>query len=284
MEHTGLVHNVPYTIYYDEENLENLWYKDLVREFRVLTPDEVQGGTKGGVAFRTITVNPEEYLPWLKSELLANGVTFVRKKLQSVEEAAEIAGIDGLIVNATGLGAKSLIGVEDNSVFPIRGQTIVVHAPEFKECMAIGRSISSGVTGAGGTVTYIIPRPSPHGHVLLGGTYQKNNWDLSVDFETAKTIWECCTEFIPILKAESTQVVSHNVGLRPARENGPRIELEWMDLPLRRDFMHGHGRGIARKYPVVHCYGFGGAGYQGSWGAAEEAVDLLESALQNARS
>lgn len=279
MEHTGLVHIAPYTIYYDTDNLEDLWYKDLVREFRVLSTEEVGGKTKAGVYFKTITVNPVKYLPWLKSEVEVQGVKFVRQKLQSIEEAADIAGKTGLVVNATGLGAKSLIGVEDNAVFPIRGQTMVIHAPDYKECMSIAQSATTGVVSPDGTATYIIPRPSPHGHVLLGGTYQKHNWDLSVNFDTAKAIWEQCTEIVPALKTASTKVVSHNVGLRPAREGGPRIELEWVQLPLKREFMHGHGQGAERECPVVHCYGFGGTGYQGSWGAAEEAVDLIQSAF-----
>lgn len=41
-----------------------------------------------------------------------------------------------IVINATGLGARSLIGVEDNDVLPIRGQTVAVWAPHFKKTMS----------------------------------------------------------------------------------------------------------------------------------------------------
>lgn len=65
-------------------------------------------------------------------------------------------------------------------------------------------------------------------------------------------------KFMPALKSDNTKIVSHNVGLRPAREGGPRMELETVAFPLTRDFLHGNARGMeARKIPVVHAYGFG---------------------------
>lgn len=77
-----------------------------------------------------LSVNPLVYLPWMKTQLEERGVTFIRKKLRSIEEAAELAGPNGVLVNATGLGARSLIGVEDIKVFPKRGQTILVENSE----------------------------------------------------------------------------------------------------------------------------------------------------------
>lgn len=116
-----------------------------------MDPSEVPSGAQGGVRFTTISVNPEVYLPWLKAELRARGVSFIRKRVQSLNEAAAFAGANGILVNATALGkphcvcaicimrltrvlgARSLIGVEDTNVFPIRGQVIIVDAPGVKE-------------------------------------------------------------------------------------------------------------------------------------------------------
>jgi len=39
------------------------------------------------------------------------------------------------VVNATGLGSKSLIGVEDDKVFPARGQVVLVDAPGVRKCV-----------------------------------------------------------------------------------------------------------------------------------------------------
>lgn len=80
----------------------------------------------------------------------------------------------------------------------------------------------------------------------------------------AKTIMQRCCDLCPELgKPEDLQVISHNVGLRPARRGGTRVELErWAD-----------------GTPVVHNYGHAGAGYQSSWGTAEKAVELVRKAV-----
>ena len=110
-----------------------------------------------------------------------------------------------------------------------------------------------------GDTAYMIPRPAPHGHVLLGGTYQEDNWDTSIDFNVAKRIWKRATELVPDLNTEKTKIISHNVGLRPARKGGPRIELEWLKLPVVSEFLHGHAKPgqVERRFPIIHAYGFG---------------------------
>lgn len=66
--------------------------------------DEVPHPFKGGVAFSTITVNPQKYLPWLKADLTSKGVEFVRKQIHNIDDAADLAGPGGIVFNATGLG------------------------------------------------------------------------------------------------------------------------------------------------------------------------------------
>lgn len=142
----------------------------------------------------------------------------------------------------------------------------------------------------------MIPRPAPEGHVLIGGTFQEDNWDLSVDFDTARNIWNRCLELEPALSNEETKILGHNVGLRPARRGGPRIEAEWFKLPLESEFLPLPDPSVEKyNFLVIHAYGFGyvvwsrrrllrvteytlssPAGYQGSWGAAEEVASILE--------
>ena len=61
-------------------------------------------GAQSGIAFTTVSLNPQLYLPWLKDELVARGVNFIRKRVYSIGEAAEIAGTNGVVINATALG------------------------------------------------------------------------------------------------------------------------------------------------------------------------------------
>ncbi|KAJ3481578.1 hypothetical protein NLI96_g7568 [Meripilus lineatus] len=260
----GLTCNVPSRIYFTKEvDVKTIWYKNLVRNFRVLSPEEVPCPFKGGISYSTITVNPQKYLPWLKADLTSRGVLFVRQQIHNIDDAAELAGPNGIVFNATGLGARSLIGVEDPKVYPVRGQTITVLAPDVKQCVAWPVLESPAPNG---DTAYMIPRPAPHGHVLLGGTYQEDNWDTSIDFNIARRIWKRATELVPALNTEKTKIISHNVGLRPARKGGPRIELEWLKLPVVKQSLED----IRLKTST-----YSGSGYQCSWGAAEEAVELL---------
>lgn len=110
-------------------------------------------------------------------------------------------------------------------------------------------------------MTYIIPRPGPDGTVLLGGTFQPHNWDTSYDEKTAQEIFSRCAALAPsLLDKQKTRILSHNVGLRPAREGGPRVEVEWIELPLESDLAPRAEGSISQarsKIKVVHAYGFG---------------------------
>lgn len=77
-----------------------------------------------------------------------------------------------------------------------------------------------------------------------------------------KNLLEAGKELAPELLNEKGEfkVVSVQVGLRPMRKGGPRVEMEV--LP----------DGAA----VVHEYGHGGAGYQNSIGSAKEVLRLLQ--------
>lgn len=55
------------------------------------------------------------------------------------------------------------------------------------------------------------------------------------------------------------EIVGHNVGIRPARATGLRVE---------KEVMNGE--------KVVHAYGVAGGGYVFSFGAARAARDLVD--------
>ena len=81
-------------------------YGSCAEQFRAIPPEELPPGAVCGVAFTTVSLNPQIYLPWLYAELKARGVHFIRRKLDSIGEAAEVAGPGGVVVNATALGTK----------------------------------------------------------------------------------------------------------------------------------------------------------------------------------
>lgn len=103
--------------------------------------------------------------------------------------------------------------------------------------------------------------------MILGGTFQKNRWDTQPEKDTAERILKEAYELCPDLSQgrgwEEIKVVSHNVGLRPVREGGMRLELE------RRALGGKEGLGLVpesgrvkgeKEVGVVHAYGIGPAG------------------------
>ena len=202
------------------------------------------------------------YTHWLWQQCLALGVSRERRTLSSLHEATTAQ--TAVIVNATGLGAKTLTDVRDEAVEPIRGQVVLVRAP------GITTSVMDGPrTGEPTRSTYVIPRPNSGGQVICGGCYQVGSTDRTVDPALANDILERCLEHMPELRTlplpgiKGIDVIRHCVGFRPSRRGGPRLEREWTE------------GGVA----VVHAYGIGPAGFQASWGMAKGAADLVGEAL-----
>ena len=213
-------------------------------------------------------INTAIYLPWLVSQCLKNGVVFKRAIFNHICDAA-MEGVHhsgkpaDLVVNCTGLSASKIGGVEDKSVVPARGQTVLVRN------QADAMYGLSGTDDGGDEVCYIMTRAAGGG-TILGGCYQKGNWESQPDPSLAIRIMKRAVDICPALTdgkgIEHLDVIRHGVGLRPVREEGTRIEREYI-------------KGV----PVVHLYGQGGAGYQSSYGCAQEAVKLVDGAFQPAR-
>ena len=69
-----------------------------------------------------------------------------------------------IVFNCSGNASKTLKGVEDVKCFPTRGQVILARAPRVRtNIMRHGKDYE----------TYVIPRPSSNGNVILGGYMQK---------------------------------------------------------------------------------------------------------------
>lgn len=164
-----------------------------------------------------------------------------------------------LVVNCTGLSASKLGGVNDKTVVPARGQIVIVRNDA-------GKMIDvSGTDDGDEEACYVMTRAAGGG-TIIGGSYQKGNWESQVDPSLAVRIMQRAVKVCPALTQgrgiEHLDIIRHGVGLRPVREGGTRIEKERVN-------------GVW----VVHNYGAGGAGYQSSYGCAGAAVELIEEAL-----
>ncbi|KAM0750306.1 nucleotide-binding domain-containing protein [Meredithblackwellia eburnea MCA 4105] len=239
----------------NEEDLLNHWFKDVVTSYEVLPPSACPPNTVG-VKFESVSVNSPVYIQWLAAELKKLNVLIERRQVRSLDDAFLAFGGVSVVINATGLGAKSLEGVMDQAVEPIRGQTVLIRS-NVKDCIMD----DSGKGSADAQSAYIIPRPG--GEVICGGCFGVGDWDTSVDFDLAKKILERCYKLNPAISngggVEGIKILRHNVGLRPSRRGGPRVEAEKV-----------------KQGTVVHAYGIGPAGYQTSWGIGKNVSELVE--------
>lgn len=133
-------------------------------QHKPLASDSLIANAKTGISFTTLTIDTPAYCNYLMSRFIAKGGKVVRGAVQHINQILEggphvftpgrarRSPIDGLVV-CPGLGARTLGGVEDENVFPVRGQIVLLRAPWIK----FGRTASHG---ASGLWTYVIPRRS----------------------------------------------------------------------------------------------------------------------------
>jgi D-amino-acid oxidase len=107
-----------------------------------------------GVGFTSVCVNTAIYLPWLLGQCLKNGVICKRGIAKHVSDAADMhsTGKAAIVINCTGLMSSKLGGVEDEKVYPARGQVVVVRNDPGV------MSTTSGTDDGADEATYIMAR------------------------------------------------------------------------------------------------------------------------------
>ena len=210
------------------------WWAAAVPKLGRVAPADLPPGYADGYAFAAPVVHMPVYLRWLTDELAAAGVRLRRRALADLDPARRAADV---VVNATGLGARSLVG--DGDLIGLRGQVVRVADP--------GLTRWTLDEGHPAGMVYVVPRGTD---VVCGGTDDVAE-DGEPDPKTAEAILERCLEVVPELA--DMPVLGHGVGIRPVR-TAVRVE---------------------REDGVVHCYGHGGAGLTLSWGCADEVVRLV---------
>ena len=215
------------------------WWAAAVPKLGRVAPAALPPGYADGYDFAAPVVHMPVYLRWLVDELAAAGVRLRHRELADLDPARQVAD---LVVNATGLGARSLVG--DRELTGVRGQVVRVADP--------GLTRWTLDEGHPAGMVYVVPRGTD---VVCGGTD-----DIAADGDaagepdpkTAEAILERCREVVPELV--DAPVLGHAVGIRPVR-TVVRVE---------------------RDDGVLHCYGHGGAGVTLSWGCADDVVRLVE--------
>lgn len=262
-------------------------HMSLASQYQPLPSSALPNGTAFGCTLTTYDIVVPEYLPKLYQLFLSLGGKSVCAKASSISDAlalvqksaplngATAPSLPSVVVVSPGLGAREL--VDDSAVHPVRGQTVLVRAPWCTTAKSTASKwpAMSRVTEADFRDMYILPRGD--GNFIVGGTRLVDDWDTAPRPQTTLDILSRALDFMPALarptegggaaQASNVDVVGVNVGLRPARRGGVRLEA---------------GEAVGGT-AVVYSYGYGGFGYQCSWGAAFEARDLVDDALHRPR-
>lgn len=146
-----------------------------------------------------------------------------------------------VVVNCAGVGAREL--ARDDAVTPIRGQ--VAYAKPIPGARFVADEDGPNA------LAYVLPRRDV---TVLGGTAEEGEWSRDPDPAEIERIIARCAAIEP--RVAGVEIVGSAAGLRPGR---PEVRLE-------------------REGRVVHNYGHGGGGFTLSWGCAQEAADLVDTA------
>jgi len=220
--------------YFRESQPDPSW-KDFVDNFQ-RTNDDLPSDYVEAFSFVTPVIEMPIYLGWLMHRYTFLGGKSVMKTISSLDD---VLSVSDTVINCTGLSSGKLL--DDDQVYPVRGQIIRVKAPLTE--MHLDQHIE--------TLAYIVPRSND---VVLGGVAQQDNWSLDQDAGDHDFILDKCRKIIP--KLGGAEVIEDLVGLRPGRT----------EVRLEREENNG-------KF-LIHNYGHGGSGVTLSWGCADEVVEL----------
>ena len=216
-------------------------WMNLLPDLEILPEDELPPGFVTGWRYTAPVITMAVYLEYLRTRLERADVKIDVNPITSLTEVTEDPHGAPVIVNCTGVAARTL--VPDPAVHPIRGQVVVIANPGIEE-FTIDHS------GGPPAVTYLFPHQDT---VLLGGTMDDGDGDTEPRPEVAEHIIAGCARIEP--KVGQAPVLGHRVGLRPAR---PEVRLEAEPLDGGRVLWHN--------------YGHGGAGVTLSWACAREVA------------
>ena len=211
------------------------------RFFRRIPPGDLRPGLQDGYLMDVPMVAPPLYLQNLYDQFAAAGGIISIRTVETLDELIDAAR---LLVNCSGVGAKEL--ASDEAVYPIRGQTLLLEAPE----IAVGYMDND-------PVDHIFPRGDG---VLVGGIKIPGDWNLEIDERVTADIIDRCSQIEPTVA--DARILRQFTGLRPGRHQ-VRLELER----------------LSSDCSVIHNYGHAGVGYTLSWGCAEEVLSLAQAEL-----
>lgn len=233
-------------------------YSEGLENFEIINKRDLPENVKFGATYDAWCLNSPLYLQFLERRLkMFYNVAFKHTNLVSLKQISQI--YQGCtIINCSGMGL-SYNGGYDPNCYPVRGQTLLVRAP--KNCVYRNMTVTYRLSDD--KYSFVIPRPLDGG-IIVGGTRQPENLDATPSMsDTEELISNAMKRFPELITYQNgnpiLDIKKINVGFRPMRKGGVRLERECFD-----------------NVQIIHCYGFGSSGFEMSWGAAQLVLQLLQ--------
>lgn len=150
--------------------------RDVLPEMHDLPPSENPFPYPWVRQFDTMLIEPNTYLPAVMQDFLIAGG---RIEVHEIRNLADLQTLpQNVIVNCTGLGAKTLFG--DEELTPVKGQlTFLLPQPEI-DYITLAEDL------------YMFPRSDG---ILLGGTHEPGVWSLEPNLEAKRRIVAAHAQF-----------------------------------------------------------------------------------------
>jgi D-amino-acid oxidase len=156
--------------------------RDLYPELRDLQPKEHPFASRYVRQFDTMLIEPPKYLNAMLRDVQIAGGRVVVRELKTRRDIAALS--EPVVINCTGLGSRELMG--DEQLIPIKGQlTVLLPQPEIDYTVLEDHY-------------YMFPRRDG---ILLGGTFERDQWDLSPDRDAEKLVIEAHQRIFAPLRA-----------------------------------------------------------------------------------
>ncbi|KAF7182682.1 hypothetical protein CNMCM7691_002343 [Aspergillus felis] len=245
--------------------------EDLEREFKDFSfSRDYRGGFKCGYTHDAPIINTDKAMAYLMALVKCKGANFETREIKGNlrdqgKGLLEIFDAHA-VVNATGLGAKDLLGDED--VYPVRGAILRVDNTRNGQFNHLNDAYlvpaQKDNNGAPTGVVFIVPRNDDI--LYVGSIIQPHNDQANLEpgSPEVRVMWDRAGEFMPSLRhAEFVHHYPFAQGLRPFTKKNVKV---------RADTRAG--------FPLVHNYGHGGSGWTLGFGTARCAVYILNALLE----
>ncbi|KAK2594945.1 hypothetical protein QQS21_007348 [Conoideocrella luteorostrata] len=245
---------------------EWIWWTSFIPKYRYMRREEIPVPIKScgqaqeddieGITYESFSISPEMYLKYLMAECKTLGGTMIQGEVASLEDVFALDGCGDAVgvVNCAGVMGTKLVN-EGDAFYPTKGQAVVVRGE--------AKRISTGLGADWEAV--VVPRKGLN-ETFLGVTKIYGVGTLDIDEGATRMILEQAKPLAPELLDDSGnfEVLRVQVGLRPTRTGGARVEIENL---------------AARGKWICHNYGHHGAGFEESFGCAETVVELVSQQL-----